>query len=68
MKVVLSITAHTDGSVERAGYQLYDVDGSLLASETSSGMNVVRRSPVEMLTKLLDEATGLAQDCDPREF
>lgn len=68
MKVVLSITCTPAGLVQRAGYTLYDDDGAVLVSESSSGMNVVRRSPVEMLDRMLDEARGLAEDCDPEQF
>lgn len=68
MKVILSITCTTEGLVQKAGYTLYDESGQVLASESSGGYNVMRRSPTEVMDQLLTEAKGLSVDCDPSEF
>ena len=68
MKVVVSITVELPAEVQRAGFTLYDSDGSVLASENSTGFNVTKKSPAVLLSALLAQAEHIAADCDAEAF
>ena len=65
MKAVISITVDLFDGQTRAGLSLYDEEGELLASESSSGRNVAKRSAEQVLRQLLRQAEALAADADP---
>lgn len=60
MRITFNITTDGRGNCERAGFVLYDVDGSVLVSENSSGRNVAKRSPEAVLSALLEQALNEA--------
>lgn len=64
MKAVITITVELPEEVTRAGFSLYDSNGDVLASETSSGFNVTKRTPAALLASLVEQARQIAADCD----
>lgn len=68
MKAVVTITVNLPEDVERAGFQLYDVGGEILASESSTGWNVTKRKPASLLEALLEQARQIAADADAEAY
>lgn len=66
MKVMVTLMID-DGAVQTAGFTVYDERGRIVVSERSSGRNVAKRSPAQVLDLLLDQAEVVLSDIEAGE-